>query len=97
MSIPGKPERKSDKERCAICGKNTKGCSDKCVNCASVFRRKVSRPPLDVVEGEICRVGYWHAAKQFGVSDVALRKWFRSVGRQPPPAKYRNKISAPVE
>lgn len=46
--------------------------------------RRVDRPPLDELRRRIELEGYVAVAAQYGVSDNAIRKWFRSAGEEPP-------------
>jgi len=47
-------------------------------------RRRVERPPPDELRAEIGRDGWSAVARRLGVSDNALRKWFRTAGQDPP-------------
>ena len=46
--------------------------------------RRVDRPPLDALRARIELEGYCAVARELGVSDNAVRKWFRSSGEEPP-------------
>lgn len=41
-------------------------------------KRKVQRPPLDVLKKEIDELGYSATGRRYGVSDNAIRKWIKS-------------------
>jgi hypothetical protein len=40
-------------------------------------KRKVQRPPIDVLEKDIQELGYCGTGRKYGVSDAAIRKWVR--------------------
>ena len=40
-------------------------------------RRKVERPPYDVLVRELAATSYLAVGRKFGVSDNAVRKWVR--------------------
>lgn len=40
-------------------------------------RRKVERPPYDVLIDETQRMGFSAVGRKYGVSDNAVRKWIR--------------------
>lgn len=46
--------------------------------------RRVDRPPLDELRARIELEGYCAVARELGVSDNAVRKWFRVAGEDPP-------------
>jgi len=46
--------------------------------------RKVLRPPLEELRARIDAEGYQPASRELGVSDNAIRKWFRAAGEDPP-------------
>lgn len=46
--------------------------------------RRVDRPPLDELRARIELDGYSAVARDLGVSDNAVRNWFRSAGEEPP-------------
>jgi hypothetical protein len=50
----------------------------------AVGLRRVERPPLDELRARIEVEGYTAVAVELGVSDNAVRKWFRSAGDEPP-------------
>lgn len=52
-------------------------------------RQRVERPPVEDLRELVLRVGYRAAGRQLGVSDNAVRKWFRAYGVEPPPARGR--------
>jgi hypothetical protein len=47
-------------------------------------RRRVERPPLDALRAEVERDGFLAVGRRLGVSDNAMRKWFRGAGQEPP-------------
>ncbi len=48
------------------------------------IRRITDRPPLDELRARIDADGYAWIRDELGVSDNAVRKWFRSAGQEPP-------------
>lgn len=58
--------------------------------------RKVERPSLDALTRIVERRGYSGAGRELGVSDNAIRKWFRAYGVEPPPARGRELNPPPV-
>jgi ribosomal protein S27AE len=46
--------------------------------------RRVERPPLDALRAEVERDGFLAVGRRLGVSDNAMRKWFRGAGQEPP-------------
>lgn len=46
--------------------------------------RMTDRPPLDALRARIDAEGYAWIRGELGVSDNAVRKWFRSAGEEPP-------------
>jgi hypothetical protein len=71
-------------KRCANCNAKITMKSKHCRRCAAIFRpqtdnnkRKVERPPLDVLLKEVESLGYVATGKKYGVSDNAVRKWIR--------------------
>lgn len=48
------------------------------------IRRITDRPPLDELRARIDAEGYAWIRAELGVSDNAVRKWFRSAGQEPP-------------
>lgn len=51
---------------------------------ARLGARKVDRPPLDELRRRVLAEGYRAVARELGVSDVAIRGWFRCAGEEPP-------------
>lgn len=68
------------------CGIRSPGTRDPCPE-----RRKVDRPPLDQVLREVEAEGYCAVARRYGVSDNAIRKWFRWAGVEPPRRTWPNR------
>lgn len=65
-------------------------CSRVCSTaCNAPLRRVVERPAVDELRELVLSVGYRAAGRQLGVSDNAIRKWFRAYGVEPPPARGR--------
>lgn len=52
--------------------------STHCVTCGHASRRKVERPPLEVLEQQIKEIGFLGTGRLYGVSDNAVRKWLKS-------------------
>ena len=62
---------------CKNCGKQIYN-SGYCSNCIAFKKRKVERPPRDVLKKEIRENSFLSLGKQYGVSDNAIRKWCKS-------------------
>ena len=84
--------REPDERACAACGvpfrpsRPQQGyCGRTCGTSASGRdRRRVERPPLDVLGDEIEREGFSAVGRRLGVSDNAVRKWLRTAGVEVP-------------
>jgi len=61
------------------CGKKISKGSDMCVECYSIFQRKVERPDNETLIKEINELGYTGTGRKYGVSDNAVRKWLKAV------------------
>lgn len=63
---------------CANCGKLLKTNATYCRPCSQ--RRLLQRPsPIEIAE-KVKEKGFWNAAKDYGVSDNAVRKWCKDYG-----------------
>ena len=69
--------RKRKRYLCSDCdsdiGKNAK----RCLKCNSKRRRKVERPPVEILKSEVDKFGYLSVGRKYGVSDNAIRKWIK--------------------
>ena len=66
-------------EKCTNCG-NPKCLYTKdtlCSECSKLSKRKVERPPKEVLKEEIKSLGYCGTGRKYGVSDSAIRKWLK--------------------
>lgn len=64
---------------CADCGKPLKEkSSTRCMECAYKASRRVERPSRDKLKQLIRNNPFTYIAKQFGVSDNAIRKWCKA-------------------
>jgi hypothetical protein len=54
-------------------------------------RRKVERPAVEQLRREVEAEGYCAVARRYGVSDNAVRKWFRAAGVVPPRGTWPNR------
>ena len=83
-------ENKLTKMReCVVCGNNTpqkKYCSYACSSLAS--RKVLERPTLEKVRKLLETKSYQELGRLYGVSDNAIRKWFKLEG-EVPPKKYK--------
>lgn len=66
--------------RCSVCGNQTAGYGERCFDCGQVSRRKIIRPSKVELERMVLELPMTKIAKQFGVSDNAVRKWCKSYG-----------------
>lgn len=78
---------------CYVCGKETKNVKFCSVTCRSIDQRRVSRPDLDTLLSMLSVSSYLQVAKQFGVSDHAVRRWIKSHGLKPSDYSRRNMSS----
>lgn len=64
---------------CKNCGETiTKSSkSGLCFKCTCEARRKVKRPPLQVLKKQVEELGYVGTGRIYGVSDNAIRKWLK--------------------
>lgn len=53
---------------------------ERCFLCASKFRRTTKRPSIEVLKRKISENGYKATGREYGVSDVTIRKWIIPVG-----------------
>lgn len=54
-------------------------------------RRIVERPPIAQLVREVDELGYVETGRRYGVSDNAVRKWFRAEGMEPPKRTWPNR------
>lgn len=69
---------------CSDCSEPIATASRRCPPCAKVARRKVRRPSLEVLRKELKTKSYLQLGRKYGVSDNAIRKWFKLAGEKPP-------------
>lgn len=50
-----------------------------CQRCNGVLRRKVLRPPLELLQIEIARTSYSAVGRKYGVTGNTVRKWVSSI------------------
>lgn len=60
---------------CKHCGATVTYGNDCCSNCSSLLKRKVERPTREELKELIRKLPFTTIAKQYGVSDNAIRKW----------------------
>ncbi len=60
------------------CGSEIDKKSSMCISCLGKKRRKVERPPIEVLEKEIEEFGYSKTGRKYNVSDNAIRKWIKN-------------------
>lgn len=77
------PARPPMMHLCPGCGQS-KTTAAPCRTCTGLAQRRVERPPLNEVAALVVENGYCEASRRYGVSDNAIRKWFRSAGILPP-------------
>ena len=69
-------KEKQSTKICPICGKNKIAIkSTMCLDCISKSQRKVERPTREELKNLIRSLPFITIAKQYGVSDNAIRKW----------------------
>lgn len=61
--------------RCGRCGAEITHKAKLCVECASLASRKVDRPSRDELKALIREKPFTHIAKEYSVTDNAIRKW----------------------
>ena len=61
--------------RCERCGAEITHKAKLCVECASLASRKVDRPSRDELKALIREKPFTHIAKEYSVTDNAIRKW----------------------
>lgn len=66
--------------RCERCGAEITHKAKLCVECASLVSRKVDRPSRDELKNLIREKPFTHIAKDYSVSDNAIRRWCDSYG-----------------
>lgn len=57
------------------CGKMIRKETKMCMECYSLNRRKIERPPYEQLLKDINELNYTNAGKKYGVSDNTIRKW----------------------
>ena len=62
-------------KQCAICGANINRRSSMCAACYATTERKVERPSREELKRLVRENSFLSIAKQFGVSDNAIRNW----------------------
>lgn len=69
--------RTINKPKCIDCGIEINYGSERCKECNSIIKRKVSRPPYNQLMEEIQKTNYVVVGKKYGVADNTIRKWVR--------------------
>lgn len=69
--------KKEKKYKLCVCGKKINIKSDNCNSCTSIKRRKVIRPPYQILEEDIKLLGYTATGKKYGVSRTSIKKWLK--------------------
>jgi hypothetical protein len=65
---------------CKNCGKPTRRRQKYCsYECSDIGQRRVERPPIDDLIRMVAETSYSAVARQFGVSDNAVRKWLGKI------------------
>ena len=64
------------------CGNEIVKTSKKCSDCNNKTYRKVERPPYEELVKLVAENGYSATGRQYGVSDVAVRKWLNHYKKQ---------------
>ena len=79
------------KNVCA-CGEYKHRKAKNCLTCSKLKSRKVERPSKEELEKLIWEKPFTELGKQFGVSDVAIKKWCKKYGiTNFPSQSYRTK------
>lgn len=66
---------------CAICGKEITNKAKYCVECAHKLQQKVLRPSKEELYKDLkANPNFTQIAKQYGVTDNAVRKWCKGYG-----------------
>lgn len=60
------------------CGKLINFRSANCIDCSSIFQRKVERPEIEQVLNEVSKIGHSATGRKYGVSDNTIRKWIKT-------------------
>ena len=62
------------------CGNEKHKLSKMCSKCSRIARRKVTRPDIETLKGDITKMNFVSIGKKYGVSDNAVRKWCKAYG-----------------
>jgi transposase-like protein/5-methylcytosine-specific restriction endonuclease McrA len=85
-----KPKSKKSKHHpCIDCEKLIWLGSERCNSCYDKSRQIAERPDLDTLLELIVENGYRSVGRKYGVSDVAIRKWVKAYGVEPPTKKNK--------
>lgn len=69
---------------CELCGEKIGKQAKYCVDCAHFLRRKVNRPTKEeLIKDKETLKSFVAVGKKYGVSDSAIRKWFKWYGVDP--------------
>ena len=80
----GNSNKSTDYNTCKLCGEKIGRNSKYCVDCVHFLKRKVNRPTKEeLIEDKEILKSFVAIGKKYGVSDNAIRKWFRSYGLLP--------------
>lgn len=80
---------------CPCCGSPKCVAAKKCMHCARIDSRKVSRPTKEELVDLIWKIPTTQLMSRFGVSDTAISKWCKSYGISKPPRGYWAKRNNP--
>jgi hypothetical protein len=77
---------------CVDCGAKITKYGIRCVSCANKYQRKVDRPTFDELFQMLSENNgnFTKVAKQYGVTDNAIRKWCDLYGIPRKPRAYKN-------
>lgn len=68
-------KKRSEKFYCKDCGVEITTNNGRCIKCAAIHKRTVERPNREELKKSIRNTSFSAIAKQFNVSDNAIRKW----------------------
>jgi hypothetical protein len=77
-TFAGKNNKNKKERYYCKCGDSKNRNSNKCNECRGLEKRKIERPNIDILMGDITNLGYVGTGKKYGVSDNAIRKWIKS-------------------
>lgn len=68
---------------CSMCGVEISEYAKICKSCYTIKAKKVSRPSYQKLVQQIIDLGYCGTARLYGVSDNAIRKWVKTMEKNP--------------